>query len=164
MTPKGNGTKKGGALLLVSQGAESRADGEDAKDLHGVVQFEAVPVLVHLPTARTGQPGTAVRSQKSPVREERCLADGIMKPSWEGKRGPKPCVKVKTYLEEAGGAFLSWQGEVEVDTGGRCHLAGRSFRLLPLAVTIAVVLRCRLRTCREKRSNPTYTFIVIYII
>jgi len=39
----------------VGQGAESRAHGEDAEHLHGLVQREAVPLLVHLPTTRSGQ-------------------------------------------------------------------------------------------------------------
>lgn len=53
------------------------------------------------------------------------------------------------YLNEAGGAFLSRQREVEVYVGGGRRLAGGSLRLLPLAVTIAMLLLLggSLKTC-----------------
>lgn len=47
--PQGNPALKR-VLLFVGQSTESRADRQDAVDLQRVVQFEAVPVLVHLPT------------------------------------------------------------------------------------------------------------------
>ncbi len=65
----------------------------------------------------------------------------------------KPTVRDITHLDQAGGAFLSWQGEVEVQMGGRCRLAGRSFCLLPLTVTIAVLVCGALRTCSERGSS-----------
>lgn len=62
------------------------------------------------------------------------------------------------YLNEAGGAFLSRQREVEVYVGGRRRLAGRSLRLLPLAVAVAVLLLLlllgrSLRTCGETEGG-----------
>lgn len=38
-------------LLFVCQRTESGADRQDAVDLQHVVEFETVPVLVHLPTS-----------------------------------------------------------------------------------------------------------------
>lgn len=50
ITTRGENSVLKRVLLLVGQGAESRTDREDPEDLQCVVQFEAVPVLVHLPT------------------------------------------------------------------------------------------------------------------
>lgn len=51
------------------------------------------------------------------------------------------------HLDEAGGTFLSRQREVEVQVGGGCFLVGRSFCLLTLTLTVAVLLCRILRTC-----------------
>lgn len=51
------------------------------------------------------------------------------------------------HLDKAGGTFLSRQREVEVQVGGRCLLVGRSFCLLALTLTVAMLLRGILRTC-----------------
>lgn len=66
----------------------------------------------------------------------------------------KQTLNVKiTHLDEAGGAFLSWQGEVEVEVGGGRRLAGRSLCLLTLTVSVAVLLCLTLRTCSGVRQN-----------
>lgn len=58
------------------------------------------------------------------------------------------------YLYKAGGAFLSWEREVEVYVGGGRRLAGGSLRLLPLAVAVAVLRLDRsVRTCGEMEGG-----------
>lgn len=60
-----------------------------------------------------------------------------------------------THLNEAGGTFLSRQREVEVQMGGGCSLVGRSFQLLSLTLTVAVLLCEILRTCTHTGHKRT---------